>query len=131
MPPQQWAAMLEQHGRVRVDRAAEEEKLKTPMVCSLTGTALDDIKAVREHVRSSAYSDAVSEAAAGASLLFATPATTFSHATSSLLKAPAAQRNADSSGRSEGVAAAAAEGGGPGGDKKTRLRGRLQHSCLS
>ena len=59
VPPWKWATMLEQHGRVHVDRAAEEAKLKMPMVCPLTGVALESMEAVREHVRSSTYGYAV------------------------------------------------------------------------
>ena len=72
VPPQQWADMLEQHGRVLVERTAEEAKLKMPMVCPLTGTALDGMEAVRRHVRSQAYREAVREVAAGEHLIFAT-----------------------------------------------------------
>jgi len=61
--------MLEQHGRIHVDRAAEEAKLKMPMVCPLTGIALDGIDAVKKHVRSSAYRDAISETYTGAHLV--------------------------------------------------------------
>ena len=67
--PLRWAEMLEQHGRIHVDRAAEEAKLKMPMVCPLTGIALDGIDAVKKHVRSSAYRDAISETYTGAHLV--------------------------------------------------------------
>lgn len=54
--------MLEQYDRVHVDCAAEEAKLKEPMVCPLTGISLDGMDAVRKHLLSSAYCAAVSEA---------------------------------------------------------------------
>ena len=66
--PMRWVEMLEEHGRVHVERAAEEAKLKMPMVCPLTGVALAGMDAVKEHVRSSAYQDAVSDA--GAHMVF-------------------------------------------------------------
>ena len=70
VPPQRWATLLEQQGRVFVDRAAEEAKLQRPMVCPLTGSTLDSMDAVRRHVRSRAYRDRVSESSAGADLVF-------------------------------------------------------------
>ena len=66
VPPTRWATMLEQYDRVHVDCAAEEAKLKKPMVCPLTGISLDGMDAVRKHLRSSAYCAAVSEADEGA-----------------------------------------------------------------
>ena len=53
--PLRWAKMLEQEGRIRVDRKAEEAKAKKPMVCPVTGRQLNDMVAVREHVRSDEY----------------------------------------------------------------------------
>jgi len=88
--PLHWAEMLEQHGRVLVDRAAEEGKLKMPMVCPLTGTALDDMEAVRKHVRSSTYQDAVSEAATGTHLVFTRG--TFPHTTTATAAEDRARR---------------------------------------
>ena len=63
--------MLATHGRVHVNRAAEEARIKMPMVCPLTGATLADMPAVGRHVRSAVYGDAVVREGEAGHLVFA------------------------------------------------------------
>ena len=71
MAPTRWTRALATHGRVHVNRAAEEARIKMPMVCPLTGAALADMPAVVRHVRSPAYGDALVREAGAGHLVFA------------------------------------------------------------
>ena len=55
----EWAEQLEQHGRVLVNSAAEEAKLKSPMCCPLSGRTFGSVAAVKEYLRSDAYASLV------------------------------------------------------------------------
>ena len=55
VPPAVWIEQLETHGRIAVDRSAEMRKVKERMLCPLTGDALADIGAVKQHLRSERY----------------------------------------------------------------------------
>ena len=63
--------MLATHGRVHVIPAAEEARIKMPMVCPLTGATLADMPAVERHVRSAVYGDAVVREGEAGHLVFA------------------------------------------------------------
>ena len=55
MPPQAWIAQLQATGRIAVDVAAEEAKLKRDMVCPATGVPLRNLPALKEHLASPEY----------------------------------------------------------------------------
>ena len=63
VPPWRWARQLEAHGRVFVDKQAEMARVKGKMKCPLTNKELrgsgEDMHAVRQHLGSSLYQEAV------------------------------------------------------------------------
>ena len=63
MPPWRWARQLEAHGRVFVDKQAEMARVKGKMKCPLTNKELrgsgEDMNAMRQHLGSSLYQEAV------------------------------------------------------------------------
>ena len=53
--PSTWTRMLERDGYVALDRAAEEMKLKAPMVCPYTGTHIANVPKLKAHVVGEAF----------------------------------------------------------------------------
>ena len=50
VPPERWADKLEADGRLQIDERFEEAKLKRDMVCHLSGVALRNMPALKQHV---------------------------------------------------------------------------------
>jgi aprataxin len=59
VPPETWVRQLQQTGRVSVDKAAEEAKLKRDMVCPATGRPLSNMPALKAHLASAEYQRAM------------------------------------------------------------------------
>ena len=70
LQPDAVAAQLETSGRVQTrGHAAEEASLKADMRCPATGALLKNIPAVKQHLASPKYENALRSAAAGADMV--------------------------------------------------------------
>ena len=66
VPPEALLARLEADGRVAVNKAAEDAKLKNDMRCPFTGQPLRNIPAVKGYVESREYRKLCFDSAGGA-----------------------------------------------------------------